>query len=82
MTSPELMDTTCAEGAGPFQDHLMKATNGGNQISAEEQARINCGGLRHLTEQLEKHKKIFLQVKETCQAIVKTLQKDQECNAM
>ncbi|GIY13943.1 hypothetical protein CDAR_85461 [Caerostris darwini] len=42
MINPELMNATCAEGAGPFQDHLMQATNGGNQISVEEQARINC----------------------------------------
>ncbi|GIY36455.1 hypothetical protein CEXT_329481 [Caerostris extrusa] len=57
-------------------------TNGGNLTSAEEQARVKCEGLRHSTEQLEKHKKIFLQVEETHQAIVRTLPKDEEYNAI
>ncbi|GIY60501.1 hypothetical protein CDAR_181671 [Caerostris darwini] len=39
-------------------------------------------GLRHSTEQLDKHKKLFLQVKETYQAVVKNLPKDEEYNAV
>ncbi|GIX77431.1 hypothetical protein CDAR_58591 [Caerostris darwini] len=56
--------------------------NGGNQTSAEEQTRINCEDLRHSTKQLDQHKKLFLHVKETYQAVVQTLPKDEEYNVM
>ncbi|GIX79573.1 hypothetical protein CDAR_482531 [Caerostris darwini] len=82
MIYPELMDATCAEGEGPSQDHLVQATNGGNQKSAEEQARINCEGLRHSTKQLDAHKTLFLQMKETYLAVVKNLPKEEEYNVM
>ncbi|GIY84480.1 hypothetical protein CEXT_530761 [Caerostris extrusa] len=64
MINPELMDTTL------FRTTRCKLRMEGNQISAEKQARINCEGLRHSIKQLDAHKKLFLQVKETYQADV------------
>ncbi|GIY76599.1 hypothetical protein CEXT_704091 [Caerostris extrusa] len=39
--NPELMDTTYAEGAGPFQVYL-KPTKTNDIFKEEEQAQINC----------------------------------------
>ncbi|GIY27659.1 hypothetical protein CDAR_245711 [Caerostris darwini] len=72
------MDTTYV---CPFQDHL-KQTKSDNITKEEQQARINCEGLRHSTEQLENHRRLFLQMKETYQSVVKILPKDDAYNAM
>ncbi|GIY53343.1 hypothetical protein CDAR_39591 [Caerostris darwini] len=62
----ELMDT-CGEGASPFQDHLKQIKT--DDISKEEeQAHINCDGLRHSSEQAENHRRIVFQMKETYQS--------------
>ncbi|GIX82159.1 hypothetical protein CDAR_107301 [Caerostris darwini] len=69
------------EGAGPFQDHL-KQTKTDDMSKEEQQARINCEGLRRSTEQLENHRKLFLQMKETYQSVVKILLKGDAYNAI
>ncbi|GIY69789.1 hypothetical protein CEXT_63921 [Caerostris extrusa] len=77
-SNPELMDTKCA---GLLQDHL-KHTKTDDMSKEEQQARINCEGLGHSTEQLENHRRLCLQMKETYHSVVKILPKDDACNTM